>query len=327
MDPLADLVGQAPAITELRERIRQLLGGIGHSRRLPTILLQGETGSGKNLVADVIHRAGPRRGGPFVDVNCAAIPEGLLEAELFGFERGAFTDARQAKAGLFQTANGGTLFLDEVALLSDVLQAKLLKVIEERTVRRLGGTRSEPVDAAIIAATNDDLPAAVAAHRFRHDLYHRLAVLTLRVPPLRERCDDVPRLAEHFLARACKDYGLPPKTLTSAARSALSAHRWPGNVRELINVMERVALLTETSSIGPEDLALPADAAPADRQSPGPPSLDAVVEAWEREELRKALEETRGNVTRAAARLGITRGTIRYRVEKYGLRPGAAPAP
>ncbi len=323
MDSLDDLLGRAPGIVHLREQIRQVLGRMSHAGRLPPILLEGETGTGKNLVAGVMHRAGPRSAGPFVDVNCAAIPEGLLEAELFGYERGAFTDARQPKAGLFQCADGGTIFLDEIALLSDALQAKLLKVIEERTVRRLGSTRSESVDVSIIAATNEDLGAAIGARRFRQDLYHRLAVVTLRLPPLRERTDDVPILAEHFLVSACRDYGLPPKTLTPAALAALRAHGWPGNVRELANTMERVALLWEASRIPPEALDLPASAVGTDFNSPAPAaagSLHTRAEGWERRELLRALEDTRWNVVRAAARLGITRGTMRYRLEKYALR-------
>ena len=181
----------------------------------------GETGTGKGLLAGILHRAGPRAAGPFVDVNCAAIPETLLEAELFGFERGAFTDARHAKPGLLQTAHRGMLFLDEVGLLPEGLQAKLLKVLEERSVRRLGSTRSEPVDVWIVAATSEDLQAAMRARRFREDLYHRLAVLTLRLPPLRERGEDIVRLAEHFLGQACADYGLAPRTLAPDARAAL----------------------------------------------------------------------------------------------------------
>jgi DNA-binding NtrC family response regulator/tetratricopeptide (TPR) repeat protein len=325
MDVLAELLGQAPSVAALRGQIRLILARASQARRFPPILLEGETGTGKNLVASVIHRSGARAGGPFVDVNCAAIPEGLLEAELFGFERGAFTDARRPKAGLFQTAGGGTIFLDEIALLSEALQAKLLKVIEERTIRRLGSTTSEPVDVSIIAATNDDLAALVGAHRFRQDLYHRLKVLTLRLPPLRERLDDVVILAEHFLARATKDYGLPPKVLTPAARHALRGYGWPGNVRELANVLERAALLSETPSIGPDMLALPSPNAPggvgATVDAPPGASLGARIEALERQELLRALDETRWKVARAAVRLGITRGTIRYRIAKHGLEP------
>src|SRR5262245_20493312 len=208
MDELAEILGRSPAVEELRAQIRRLIALQPSGQRLPPVLLNGETGTGKGLVARVLHRASTRARGPFVDVNCAAIPETLLEAELFGYERGAFTDARQAKAGLFQTAHRGTLFLDEIGLLADTLQAKLLKVIEERIVRRLGATRSEPFDAWLLCATNEDLAGAIRDRRFREDLYHRIAVFTLRLPPLRERADDVLLLAEEFLARACADYGL-----------------------------------------------------------------------------------------------------------------------
>jgi transcriptional regulator with AAA-type ATPase domain/tetratricopeptide (TPR) repeat protein len=323
MDSLSDLLGRAPAIAQLREQIHQVAGRLSHAGRLPPILLEGETGTGKNLVASVIHRRGPRRDGRFVDVNCAAIPEGLLEAELFGYERGAFTDARHAKAGLFQCAHGGTIFLDEIGLLGDALQAKLLKVIEERTVRRLGSTRSETVDVSIVAATNEDLAEAVRARRFRTDLYHRLAVVTLRLPSLRERPEDIGLLAEHFLACACQDYGLTPKSLTPAALAALRAYRWPGNVRELANTMERVALLAESARITPDALDLPPPSADAAGEPAPAGSLHARVESLERQELLRALEQTRWNVVRAAARLGITRGTMRYRLEKYGLETPA----
>ncbi len=333
MTLLPEMVGESPGIAAIRDRIARLVARASDVRRLPPVLIQGETGSGKGLVARALHRAGPRSGGPFVDVNCAAIPETLLEAEMFGFERGAFTDARQAKRGLFQTAHRGTLFLDEIGLLPDGLQAKLLTVLEERTVRRLGATQSEPVDVWIIAATNLDLLAATRAGRFREDLYHRLAVLTLALPPLRERQQDVVLLAEHFLARACADYGLSPKTLAPDARAALVSYRWPGNVRELINTMERVTLLAEASVVTADLLGLsdggPAAAGPVAVSPPPPPapaSLAAVVDGAERAHLQEALEATSWNVTRAAARLGISRNTIRYRMEKHGLRHGA-PAP
>jgi DNA-binding NtrC family response regulator/tetratricopeptide (TPR) repeat protein len=327
---MAELVGESPGILAVRERIARLIARASDVRRLPPVLIQGETGSGKGLVARALHRAGPRSTGPFVDVNCAAIPETLLEAEMFGFERGAFTDARQAKRGLFQTAHRGTLFLDEIGLLPEGLQAKLLTVLEERTVRRLGATQNEPVDVWIIAATNLDLQAATRAGRFREDLYHRLAVLTLVLPPLRERQNDIILLAEHFLARACADYGLPTKTLAPDARTALAAYRWPGNVRELINSMERVALLAESAVVTPDLLGL-SDQAPVPvvdvaPERPAPPSLASVVDHAERTHLQEALEATGWNVTRAAARLGISRNTIRYRIEKHGLRPGT-PAP
>ena len=226
----AQLLGVSRGIVAVREKVQQLLRQSA-THRLPPILLCGETGTGKGLLARIIHGAGPRRDGPFVDVNCAAIPETLLEAELFGFERGAFTDARRAKPGLFQTAHRGTIFLDEVGLLPETLQGKLLKVIDERAVRRLGSTQSEPVDVSILAATNEDLVAAVRARRFRQDLYHRLAVLTVELPPLRERRDDIVLLAEDFLTRTCAEYGLEPKALAAEAKAALYGYRWPGNVR------------------------------------------------------------------------------------------------
>jgi DNA-binding NtrC family response regulator len=262
VDPWDELRGESAPIEAVRETVRRLLGRQQPGRRLPAVLLQGETGTGKGVVARLIHRLGHRAKGEFVDVNCAAIPETLIESELFGYERGAFTDARKAKAGLFQTAHQGMLFLDEVGSLPEPLQAKLLTVIEERAVRRLGGTRSEAADAWIVSATNADLLTSVRERRFREDLYHRLAVLTLRMPPLRERDGDVLLLAEHFLARVCADYALPTKTLTPDARARLVAHPWPGNIRELSNVIERAAVFAEESVITGEHLEL-GGAAPA----------------------------------------------------------------
>src|SRR5256884_3794862 len=260
MKHLADLLGDSPGIQAIREKIERILTRQQDARRLPPVLIEGETGTGKGLLARLIHRAGPRPDGPFVDVNCAAIPVTLLEAVMFGFERGAFTDARRAKPGLLQTAHRGTIFLDEVGLLSEGLQAKLLKVLEERTVRRLGSTRDEPIDVWILTATNEDLKTAIQGRRFREDLYHRLAVLTLTLPPLRDRGADILSLAEHFLARACADHGVAPKTLTAGARAPLPAHPWPGNVREGGNLMERVALLSLDAEGTPEMLGLPVTA-------------------------------------------------------------------
>ena len=325
MDELDELFGQSPAMETVRESIRRLVARQQPGRRLPAILLQGETGTGKGLVAHLIHRLGPRSRGPFVDVNCAAIPEALLEAELFGFERGAFTDARRAKAGLFQTAHQGTLFLDEIALLPEVLQAKLLTVIEERAVRRLGSTRSEPADAWIVSATNADLAAAIREHRFREDLYHRLAVLTIKLPPLREREGDTLLLAERFLGKVCIDYGLPPKALGSDARERLMAYSWPGNVRELANVVERAALQADGATVSARHLELRDDpslsSAGAREQSGGIPgvSMDDAM----RGHLRATLEQTGWNISRTAAILRISRNTLRSRIEKLGLRgPG-----
>jgi len=257
--PLAALLGESDGIAAIRLQVEQILTRQSGSRRLPPMLLLGETGTGKGVLARAVHQAGPRRGGRFVDVNCAAIPETLLEAELFGYERGAFTDARQAKPGLFQTAHGGTIFLDEIGLLPLALQGKLLGVLEDRAVRRLGAIRAEPVDVALIAATGVDLNRAVGEGTFRADLYHRLAVITLELPPLRERGADILALAQHFLARACADYGLSPRTLTADTRDQLLIYHWPGNVRELANTFERAALPSTTETITPDMLGFLAD--------------------------------------------------------------------
>ena len=323
---LAELLGESPGMVAVREKAARLLQRQSAGGRLPPVLIQGETGVGKGLLARALHRAGPRASGPFVDVNCAAIPETLLEAELFGYERGAFTDARHAKAGLFQTANHGTIFLDEVGLLPEALQAKLLKALEDRAVRRLGSTRTEPVDVWIVTASNEDLASATRARRFREDLYHRLAVVTLTIPPLRDRGEDVLLLAAHFLGRACAEYRLPSRSLTPDARAALLAYPWPGNVRELANVMERVALLSEAPVVTAELLGLPTvPAAPAltdaraEPKAPESPALAEALGSVERVHLVEALRQTAGNVTRAAARLGISRDTLRYRMVKHGL--------
>ncbi len=327
MNQLADLIGSSPAIEGVRDQIRRLVAHQQAGHRLPSILIGGETGTGKGLVALLLHQSSSRASGPFVPINCAAIPDTLLEAELFGYERGAFTDARQAKAGLFQTAHHGTIFLDEVALLPEALQAKLLKALEERAVRRLGGTRGEPFDAWVLSATNADLTVELRERRFREDLYHRLAVLTLHLPPIRERGEDVVILAEHFLARACADYGLSPKTISLAARTQLTAFPWPGNVRQLANVMERVALLGDAREVTPAMLALPSAssirAAPAAADGPGTKFMDATTM---RSHLLGVLEQHRWNISHTAVALRITRNTLRAWMEKYGLREGTRAA-
>ena len=327
MAVLGGVIGSSPDLVAVRTQVEQLLRRQSEARRLPPVLILGETGTGKGLLANAIHGAGPRAAGPFVAVNCAAIPETLLEAELFGFEQGAFTDARHAKAGLFQTANRGTLFLDEIGLLPQSLQAKLFTILEDRTVRRLGSTRTEPVDVWIISATSEDLRAGARRGSFREELYHRLAVVTLQLPALRERGQDILTLAEHFLARTCRDYGLAPKMLTDDARATLLAYRWPGNVRELANLMERVALLTDARQVTADQLEL---RTPRGRPAPRSPdasppraltstSLEHAAAEAERTRILEALRETRGNISRAADRLGVTRNILRYRLKKYGL--------
>jgi two-component system, NtrC family, response regulator AtoC len=318
------LLGASPALALVREQLARLLARQSSpARRLPPVLIQGETGTGKGLVAQVIHQTGPRAANPFVDVNCAAIPDTLLEAELFGYERGAFTDARQAKAGLLQTAHRGTVFLDEIGLMPDALQVKLLKALEERVVRRLGSTRSEPVDIWVIAATSEDLQAAIRARRFREDLFHRLAVVTLQLPPLRDRGRDILLLARHYLNRACVDYGVRLKTLTSDAEAALMAYGWPGNVRELANVIERVVVLSDGDPVTAGMLNLPRDARSESRRD-AEPSVDEQVASLERRRIEEALRAAGGNISHAAAHLGLARNTLRYRMERHGLTDGAA---
>src|SRR2546426_1545021 len=333
---LAELIGDSPGLVAVRAQVEQLLRRYSDTRPLPAVLVLGETGTGKGRLARAIHAAGPRKAGPFVAVNCAAIPEPLPEARLFGFERGAFTDAHHAKAGLFQTAHRGTLFLDEIGLLPETLQAKLLTVLEDRAVRRLGSIRTEAVDVWIITATSDDLKVGARRRRLREDLFHRLAVVTLRLPPLRERGRDILTLAEHFLARTCIDYGLAPKTLAQDARAALLAHRWPGNVRELANLIERVALLTDPPLVTADrlELAVPPGRSASPPQShdttpPGAPegrSLEQTVEQVERARILEVLHETRGNLPHGGAGRGVPRNAVRSRLQKYGLGPPAGTA-
>ncbi len=317
------LLGTSPALSAVRDELSRLLTRPATaSRRLPPILIQGETGTGKGLIAHLIHQTGPRADAPFIDVNCAAIPDTLLEAELFGFERGAFTDAKQAKAGLLQLAHRGTIFLDEIGLMQEPLQVKLLKALEDRAVRRLGGTRPEPADAWVIAATSEDLTTAIRNRRFREDLFHRLAVVTLQLPPLRERGNDVLLLARHYLDQVCRDYGVPAKPLTTDAERALMAYPWPGNVRELANLMERVALLSDGSEIAAADLRLPRTPRVTSSPTKAGETVNDEMDALERGRIEEALRADGWNISRAAARLGLPRNTLRYRMERHGITDG-----
>jgi adenylate cyclase len=330
MVELAELVGDSPGVSAVRVQVGRLLQHQKSAGRLPPILILGETGTGKGLLAQAVHHASTRASGPFVAVNCAAIPDTLVEAELFGFERGAFTDARQSKQGLFQSANGGILFLDEIGAIPLSLQAKLLTAMEERTIRRLGSTRSEPLDVWILAATSEDLPGAIRERRFREDLYHRLAAIVIVLPPLRERGADITMLAEHFLSRRCAEYGLPPKRLTPDARVALQGHAWSGNVRELANLMERVAVLVEGTSVARADLDIRGRATAPTNGVLVPKDVDRPLREsmgnFERSQLIAALESSGGNLSRAAELLGVPRNTLRYRLERHGLRPDPPPS-
>ncbi len=327
LNDLAELIGRSDAIESLRASIRRLVVSASGSHRLPSVLIQGETGTGKGLIARLLHRLGPRREHAFIEVNCAAIPDTLLESELFGYEKGAFTDARRAKSGLFQAAHRGTIFLDEIGLLPEVLQAKLLKVVEERSVRRLGAIHNESVDVWILSASNVDLAAAIHARRFREDLYHRLAVLTLSLPPLRARGSDILQLAEHVLARACADYGLSAHVLTSEARARLMAYSWRGNVRELANTMERAALTSDTPQVTAALLDLK-EVSLRPLPEPNLSTRSASPDETMSERVQAVLDQTGGNISRTAAVLGIARNTLRVRIRKLGLHvPGTGHDP
>lgn len=277
-----------------------------------TTCLQGESGTGKEVVARFIHETSPRRRGPFLAINCAALPETLLESELFGFERGAFTGAQQPKPGHIELAHGGVLFLDEVTEMPLTAQAKLLRVLQEREFMRLGGTRPIKVNVRVISATNQDLLSAVTEGRFRQDLYYRINVFDIKIPPLRQRGHDILLLAYRFLAEFAPPNGCPPLQLTSRAEDALLTYRWPGNVRELRNVLERASIVCEGSSIDAEHLALAVteDVVPLSSTDLG---------RLEQQAIEQAMREVAGIKARAAQKLGITRTQLYIRLRKYGL--------
>ena len=291
------IFGASAALAQALERAARVIphGSV-------TVLLTGETGTGKELFARAIHYNGPRREGPFVDINCAALPEQLLESELFGHEKGAFTGASVAKPGLFEVANGGTIFLDEIGHLALPLQGKLLRALQERTIRPVGGTRAVPVDVRIIAATHVDLAAAVQRREFREDLYYRLNVLPIALPPLRERRDDIVPLARHFLAQFAGEYGVPAPALTAAAARALRERDWPGNIRELRNAVERAVLLGDNGALDESDFATDSPAADSAPLANGGTLSDVIRNA-----VARALDAQGGNKSAAARRLGISR--------------------
>ncbi|WP_437881801.1 sigma-54-dependent transcriptional regulator [Pseudomonas sp. LRF_L74] len=310
------LLGDSPPMKALRNQIQKL------ARSQAPVYISGESGSGKELVARLIHEQGPRTEQPFVPVNCGAIPSELMESEFFGHKKGSFTGAIEDKQGLFQAANGGTLFLDEVADLPLPMQVKLLRAIQEKAVRAVGGQQEVVVDVRILSATHKDLAAEVAAGRFRQDLFYRLNVIELRVPPLRERREDIAQLAEAVLRRLTEGSGLPATRLTSEALDKLKAYRFPGNVRELENMLERAHTLCEDDQIKPTDLRLAEGCNGGEAGEASLAQIDNLedyLEDIERKLIMQALEETRWNRTAAAQRLGLTFRSMRYRLKKLGI--------
>jgi DNA-binding NtrC family response regulator len=310
------LLGSSPAIAKVYDVIARV------ADTQATVLITGESGTGKELVARSLHDAGGRRGEPFVAVNCAAIPEHLLESELFGHERGAFTGAVAQKAGRFERAHGGTLFLDEIGDMSLVLQAKILRALEERAVERVGGTATVKVDVRVVAATNRALPERIAQGSFREDLYYRLAVIEVQLPPLRDRVEDIEPLALHFAAFFSRTYGRPVRGVSREALRRIVAYPWPGNVRELRNVMDRAVLLCRGTVLAPEDLVL-GEAAP--RGSPrdageasGYAATLSLAEV-EARHIRSALLRSGGHLGDASRTLGIHRNTLARKIREYGL--------
>jgi two-component system, NtrC family, response regulator AtoC len=315
--------------SEKMQQVKTLAGKVAASPG-STVLVTGESGTGKDLVAKVIHYGSSRAARPFLNVTCSALPDTLLESELFGHERGAFTDARQQKRGLFEQADQGTLFLDEIGEMAPALQAKLLRFLEEKAFRRLGSTSDIKVDVRVIAATNRDLEQTVRDGKFRDDLYYRLNVLRIAMPPLRDRERDVVLLAQHYVNLFSREFKKPVRSLSAAAEQALLAYSWPGNVRELRNMVERAVLLAEDAVLEPGDFeslgaptAPPSTASvPSDVGSIQLPAEGLHLDEVEKRLIELALERTRGNQTRAAALLGLHRDQIRYRMEKYGfLKP------
>jgi DNA-binding NtrC family response regulator len=362
-DHLLSTIVKALETTRLRREVKRLRGELKHSfgitniigRSEPmqqvfvmirkvaatasaTVLLEGQSGTGKDLVAKAIHYASDRADKPFMNITCSALPETLLESELFGHERGAFTDARQMKKGLLELADGGTVFLDEISEMGPALQAKLLRFLEEKTFKRVGGVHDIKVDVRVIAATNRDLGQAVSRGEFREDLYFRLKVIPICLPPLAQRSADIPDLAAHFIGQFNEEFKKNTQGITDEALDCLKRHRWPGNVRELRNVIERAMILENKSMLDLTDLPeefvrqaeiVPADASPVDgfdaddtaysRRGLALPEGGIALRDVEYEMVRQALDRTSGNRTRAARLLRISRDALRYKIQKFGL--------
>ena len=314
-EKVTQLATVSPIIGRSRsmEHVMELVGTVAETDA--SVVIRGESGTGKELIARAIHAASPRRFFPIVAVNCGAIPETLLESELFGHEKGAFTGAHYRRKGKIELANGGTLFLDEIGEIPAKMQVDLLRVLESHRFTRLGGAQEIESDFRLVCATNRDLEALVREGKFREDLYYRIHVFAIDVPPLRERGEDIPILVEHFIEKFCRAMGKAPRSLSDEARELLQSHDWPGNVRELENAIERAMVVGTTGKIRPEDLPLraePAGARPRDRS----------LESLESEHIERVLREEAGNVSQAARVLGIDRGTLYNKIKKYGISVG-----
>ena len=309
--PRAAVAGESPRMKAVAALVEQVASSDA------TILIQGESGTGKEVLARAIHARSPRAGGPFLPVHCGAVPESLLPSELFGHEPGAFTGATARRRGVFEQAAGGTLFLDEVSEIPPASQVDLLRVLEERIVRRLGAESLTPVDVRILAASNVDLAQRVKEGRFREDLFYRLAVVPVVLPPLRDRVEDIPRLAAHFLAEVAARNRRPEKTLSPDALALLARYPFPGNVRELRNLCERLVLIAPGATVGPDDLPPEVRAGPP--SGPSEHTLRQAVERAEREAILAALEATDGHRERAAGRLGVSVRTLHYKLRLYGI--------
>jgi two-component system nitrogen regulation response regulator NtrX len=317
MDRRHTIVGQSPRLRQLLEQVAMAAPTNGR------VLIYGENGTGKELIARTIHARSRRSKGPFIEVNCAAIPEELIESELFGHMKGSFTGATADRRGKFELADGGTLFLDEIADMSLKTQAKVLRALQEQTVEPVGGTSSVKVDVRVIAATNKDLPAEIRAGRFREDLYFRLNVIPIYVPPLRERDADVPLLAEHFMIEFAREYGRRPKRLDAGAATGLRSYRWPGNVRELRNVIERLMIMVPGDVIELSDLAFLDGSGATAAEQPGVPlmTLHDARERFERDYILRALAAQNGNISRTADALGVERSNLYRKMKAFGIAP------
>ncbi len=316
VDKRLTMVGESYAMTQLREQVAMAAPTNGR------VLIYGENGTGKELVARTIHGLSRRRGGPFVEVNCAAIPEELIESELFGHVKGAFTGALLDRRGKFELADSGTLFLDEIADMSLKTQAKVLRALQEQVVEPVGGTNSVRVDVRVLAATNKDLTTEIKAARFREDLYFRLNVIPIFVPPLRERVDDVALLADHFMSEFAREYGRRRKTLDPAALAALQRYRWPGNVREMRNILERLVIMVPGDTIMTSDLSfLDNTVLPAETPSGVPIPLHEARDRFERDYILRALAAQQGNISRTAEVLGVERSNLYRKMRGFGIVP------